>query len=56
MLDENEKTKVKIYGVKITRQGSGCYRISVAHSGRFRLADYDTLELHANAVRMEPRR
>jgi len=47
--------KVKIYGIKITRESTGCYGFSITHSGPFKLGDYDELELRANAVKMVPR-
>ena len=49
MLEQDEK--VKIYGVKIRRDASGCFEFSVVHSGPFRLQDYDELELKGNAVK-----
>ena len=48
----NQIDKVKIYGVKISRDTTGCYAISVVHSGPFRLSDYDELELKGHAVKM----
>ena len=44
--------KVKIYGIKIYRDGAGCFEFSVVHSGPFKFQDYDELELKANAVKM----
>jgi len=50
-----QEEKVKIYGIKITRQGTGCYGFSITHSGPFKLSEYDEVELRANAVKMVPR-
>ena len=52
MENVNQIDKVKIYGVKISRDTAGSYAISVVHSGPFKLSDYDKLELKANAVKM----
>lgn len=52
MENADQVDKVKIYGIKISRDTSGCYAFSVTHSGPFKLSDYDELELKGNAVKM----
>ena len=54
-INPKPEDKVKIYGIKITRESTGCYGFSIKHSGPFKLSDYDELELRANAVKMIPR-
>ena len=44
--------KVKIYGVKISQDDSGCFTFSVQHTGQFNLSDYETLDFEVNSTRL----
>ena len=44
--------KVKIYGVKISQDVSGCYTFSVKHTGQFNLGDYEKLEFEVKSARL----
>ena len=44
--------KVKIYGVKISQDDSGCYAFSVQHTGSFNLEDYEKLELEIKSAKL----
>jgi hypothetical protein len=48
--DHLEKTK--IYRVKICREGTGNYSISVRHTGPFCLADYKELDLEIKSAKL----
>jgi hypothetical protein len=47
--------KVKIYGVKISQEDSGCYTFSIQHTGQFNLRNYEKLELEVKSARLVKR-
>ena len=44
--------KVKIYGVKISQDDSGCFTFSVQHTGSFNLKNYQKLELEVKSAKL----
>jgi hypothetical protein len=44
--------RVKIYSVKISQNGSGCYDFCIKHTGEFNLKDYEEIEFDVNAARL----
>jgi hypothetical protein len=49
-------SKPRIFGVKITQDGNKCYCISVKHTGRFCLSDYDALEFEVASAKLVKRK
>ena len=47
--------KVKIVGVKIYYDGSGCYTFSIQHTGVFNLRNYERLELEVKSAKLVKR-
>ena len=45
-------SEVKIFGVKIYREGLGCYTFSIQHNGEFNLKNYEKLELKVKSVKL----
>lgn len=52
----NQLPEPRILEVKITQDGNKCYSISVKHTGRFRLSDYDEVEFEVISAKLTKRK
>ena len=50
--EQQETSEPKLYRLRICQEGSGNYALSFTHTGRFRLIDYEEVELEIAGAKL----